>query len=159
MSQAVQWTFTSIAIVLSVGRYYIRYRIAHTVDLSDISHAIALVFLIALTVQATMSAPLIKKLYFPNSGDEPTAADVALILRYQLSFGLTYLIALYCVKFSFLFFYRLLFGVLQSFMQAWWAVTVFTFLTFWPCLVTNLANCGGNARDRFNACTWGKAGP
>ena len=152
LGKAIQWTFTSVAVVLSLGRYCVRYRTTHTVGLSDVFHALALVFLLAFTVQATISASIIKKIYFPDSSDELTAVEVNRVLYYQLASGLTFLISLYCVKFSFLFLYRQIFWVSQSFTRPWWIVTLYTFLTFWPCLVTNIANCGGNVRDRFNAC-------
>ena len=136
--------------MLSVGRYTIRYRTVHSLDISDAFHALALGLLIALTIQLTVSAPLAKMLYFPDSGDEPTTEDVEVYLRYQLASSFTWLIAIYCVKFSFLFLYRELFSISARFMRAWWASSLFTFSSFWVCLVTILVHCDGKAFGNSN---------
>jgi len=57
---------------------------------------------------------------------------------------------IWSVKLAFLLFYKNLFGVSQRFMKAWWCVLVFTVLTFWVCLGTTFAQCGGDASDLLN---------
>ena len=51
-------------------------------------------------------------------------------------------ISVFSVKFSFLYFYRLLFSISPKFLRAWWTVTIFTVVAFWVCIAGELTKCG-----------------
>ena len=154
IQKALEWTFTSTAILLSAGRYVIRYKTVHTLDISDAFHAISLALLVALTIHYTTAYPFLSKLASPKPGEQPHEGDQKRFLDYQVASSLVWLASVYCVKFSFLFSYRALFGVSQVFMRGWWTVVAFTFLSFWASYGSVLAECGGKIQDLFDPCAY-----
>ena len=62
--------------------------------------------------------------------------------RYVLAVEMLAWMTLYLVKASFLAFYWSLFRISAFFRRAWWAISVYTFLTFWPLFLSQLWRCG-----------------
>ena len=71
--------------LLSVGRYVIRYRSVHTLDVSDAFHGISLILLIALTIEYTIVFPdLFTLLTPPELGEGPTKDQFKEFLRFRI---------------------------------------------------------------------------
>ena len=68
--------------------------------------------------------------------------DLALWLELYLAQVFLYWTAIYAVKASFLALCWYVFRVSSRFRMAWWIVTVFTFLTYWPIVLPQLWTCG-----------------
>ena len=141
--KALAWTFTIAAIVLTAGRYAIRGWMLRKLDWDDATHLLALVVLVAYVATYTAMFPINYAVedWVTGNGDMPSVAVLELYLHYEMAVWLLFWVIIYLVKFSFLLFYRSIFGVSRIFKKAWWAVTVFTFLTFWACFFAMLWSC------------------
>ena len=62
--------------------------------------------------------------------------------RLQITGSFLVWIILWLVKATFLSLYRLMFGVSQSFMRAWWIVCGIIFVLFWVPIAGVLTTCG-----------------
>jgi len=148
--EGLMWTLTAVAILLSFGRYWIRYTYVSALEVSDGFHFVALLLLIAISIQYTAGFPNLNKISFPDPNNPPTGADLNLYQHLAVSASCIWFIAIYCVKFSFLFFYRTVFGVSKKFMRVWWVVLVFTILSLAASLAMELTTCGGKTKNLFN---------
>lgn len=141
---------TAAAIVVSTGRYVIRYAIRKRFGWEDLSHLLALVTMIG-TI-ACYQAFLPNVYYFIQVERElvrpPSQRELLeLYIRdWKLQYTTTvlWLATTWLVKLSFLLFYRDLFRVDRNFMRAWWAVLTVIFLTWWTCIAGTVwvMNCG-----------------
>ena len=143
------WLLTGTAILLSFGRYLIRFAYFHALGISDGFHLAALLLLVAFSITYTTEMPEIHKQAFSNPRDPISRKDEVTSLHYQLALSITFFLGVYCVKFSFLFLYRTIFAIKKGFIRAWWAVFALTFLSFWASFGEVLAQCGGRAKDHF----------
>ena len=127
-SKAFRWTFYSVAIVTTLGRFYLRWHYFKRVRWDDLFNGLAAVCLIA---------------YFSTlvAGLSPSASSA---LFWQLSLAVYMLLwsTLYLVKASFLALYWPIFQVLPKFHTAWCLVSVYTALTFFPIFLSQLWECG-----------------
>lgn len=91
----------------------------------------------------TVLYPLDRPVEYLTAGFEEQASERVLsrYLRLQIAVSLLFWTVIYLVKFAFLLFYRFLFGVSKSFMQAWWTVSIITVLTFLICLLSVFWAC------------------
>ncbi|KAL8878489.1 MAG: hypothetical protein Q9198_003707 [Flavoplaca austrocitrina] len=150
---ALLWTLTAVAIVLSVGRFTIRYVTAGQFHLDDASHLLSLLLLIGLAAAYTTGFPYSVRIARINSKQEvpPPLTDPFYRKYLQLRLVVTLLVfmVLWSVKATFLIFYRLLFDVSRTFIRMWWAAVALVFATFWVCIGSTLTLCG-SASDLYN---------
>ncbi|MCJ1326908.1 hypothetical protein MMC10_003574 [Thelotrema lepadinum] len=125
--QAFLWTFCSAAIAVTFGRFYLRWRYSRRPGFDDLFNGIGLLCLIGYSAAVTVSLII---------------TDAALWLELFLAQVFLYWTAIYAVKASFLALYWYVFRPSSRFRKAWWIVTVFTFLTYWPIVLPQLWTCG-----------------
>ena len=130
ISKAIRWTFTAVAIVLTFGRFYIRWKYTR-IYWDDAFNALALVCMI--TTFALVDVQL-------------EATDDATLYRYVLGLSMTLWTTLYLVKASFLALCWLIFRVSANFRKAWYFVAVYNFLTYMVILLWGVWQCGDPAR-------------
>lgn len=151
--QAVLWTLTTIAILLSIGRLIIRYVTASRFYWDDFSHLLSLIFLISLAGTYTAGFPYSARIARIGAKKEkaPPPHDHFYREYLELRLAVTLLVffVLWTVKATFLIFYRLLFEVSRGFIRLWWAAVAFTFASFWVCIGTTFTLCGA-ASDLFD---------
>lgn len=151
--QALLWTLTSVAIILSVGRFTIRYATAGRFHLDDASHLLSLLLLIGLAAAYTTGFPYSVRIARINRKEEvpPPLTDPFYRKYLQLRLVVTLLVfmVLWSVKATFLIFYRLLFDVSRTFIRMWWAAVALVFATFWVCIGSTLTLCG-SASDLYD---------
>lgn len=132
------WTLTSIALVLSTGRWALRYMTAGRFYADDAAHLLSVLLLIALAATYTAGFPYSARIARITAGTEsaPPLDDAFYTEYLQLRLVVTLLVfmVLWSVKATFLIFYRLLFEVSQTFVRIWWAAVVFVFASFWVCI-------------------------
>ncbi len=152
-SQALLWTLTAVAIVLSIGRFLIRYVTASRFYLDDASHLLSLLFLIGLAAAYTSGFPYSVRIARISRKEEtaPPPADpfYHTYLQHRLVVTLLVFMVLWSVKATFLIFYRLLFDVSKTFIRMWWAAVALVFATFWVCIGSTLTLCG-SASDLYD---------
>ncbi|KAL9577528.1 MAG: hypothetical protein Q9203_007428 [Teloschistes exilis] len=137
-TQALLWTLTAIAILLSVGRFTIRYATAGRFYWDDASHLLSVLLLIGLASAYTHGFPYSARIARIGLKKEkaPPLTDPFYHKYLQLRLTVTLLVfmVLWSVKMTFLIFYRLLFDVSRLFIRLWWAAVALTFATFWVCI-------------------------
>ncbi|KAI9820174.1 MAG: hypothetical protein M1827_005796 [Pycnora praestabilis] len=142
---ALMWAFISLAICFTVARTVIRYLNSRRLYVEDGFVFLALVFLITMGALYVVAIPPLFQLERVASGKEkpgPTfVADSKVFLQCQFAIIVLFWSCLWCVKFSFLFFYRRLFEGIRKYMVWWWAVFVFTLVAYLGCWVTQLLAC------------------
>lgn len=141
--QAITWTFTIFALLLSIGRFIIRKRVLEGLRMDDWTHAFAVVLLIpyAGVSTAIYSAAINLESY----GAQVSVASIETLerlLRLELAAQFLFWIVLYAIKFTFLIFFRQIFGVNRVFMRWWWALFVYTWLAFIASFLTAIWICG-----------------
>ncbi|KAI4100418.1 MAG: hypothetical protein LQ339_005479 [Xanthoria mediterranea] len=150
---ALLWTLTYVAIILSVGRFTIRYATAGRFHLDDASHLLSLSLLIGLAAAYTTGFPYSVRIARINRKEEvpPPLTDPFYRKYLQLRLVVTLLVfmVLWSVKATFLIFYRLLFDVSRTFIRMWWAAVALVFATFWVCIGSTLTLCG-SASDLYD---------
>lgn len=153
LTQALLWTFTTIAILLSVGRFAIRYVTASRFYWDDASHLLSVILLIALAGTYTAGFPYSARIARIGLKEEaaPPLTDpfYHTYLQYRLVVTLLVFMVLWSVKATFLVFYRLLFEVSNTFVRVWWAAVALTFASFWVCIGSTFTICGP-ASDLYN---------
>lgn len=123
------WTLASLCIVLTIGRYAIRYRVSLRFYKDDLAHLCALGWLIVFcAITQAMFAPTHVMLRSQVLGTAPPPATISEFCRLQTAQGATFYLLHWTVKLAFLLFYRELFWVSRTFIRAWWCVSTFVFL-------------------------------
>ena len=139
--------------ILSVGRFAIRYATASRFFWDDASHLLSLILLIALAGAYTAGFPYSARIAKISAKQEapPPLSDPFYHTYLQLRVVVTLLVfmVLWTVKATFLIFYRLLFEVSRTFVRVWWAAVAFTFASFWVCIGSTFTICG-SARDLYD---------
>ncbi|KAL8659705.1 MAG: hypothetical protein Q9202_006985 [Teloschistes flavicans] len=163
MSQeALLWTLTALAILLSLGRFTIRYATARRFYWDDASHLLSVLLLIGLASAYTHGFPYsarIARIGLKKEKPPPlTDPFYHKYLQLRLTVTLLVFLVLWSVKMTFLIFYRLLFDVSRTFIRLWWAAVALTFATFWVCIGSTFTLCG-SASDLydFKKCSSPKA--
>ena len=120
-----------MAIVLTLGRFHIRRRYS-CYHWDDLFNGLAVLCLIVLSVL----------------DDPELAIDPDTVSYWQVGLAVNMLLwtILYLVKASFLAFCWLFFQISPKFRRFWWAITIYTFSTFWPILIGELWECGDPAK-------------
>ncbi|KAL8703394.1 MAG: hypothetical protein Q9201_003423 [Fulgogasparrea decipioides] len=155
-TQALLWTLTAVAILLSVGRFAIRYATAARFYWDDASHLLSVLLLVGLASAYTTGFPYSARIARIGLKLEkaPPLTDPFYHKYLQLRLTVTLLVfmVLWSVKATFLIFYRLLFDVSRTFVRFWWAAVALTFATFWVCIGSTFTLCG-SASDLYNFST------
>ncbi|KAF2727298.1 hypothetical protein EJ04DRAFT_505926 [Polyplosphaeria fusca] len=148
-TSAVMWTLTAFTILLTAGRYFIRFQVRHKFFADDYAHLFALIWLIInSSISQAMFAPA--EYVVKAAPHHPPPPDKVVAFRkLQTPLSISFFISHWAVKFSFLFFYRLLFWVSQKFMRAWWCIFALTAVTFIVPIAGNITKCG-SPRDLNN---------
>ena len=156
MTQALLWTLTTIAILLSLGRFAIRYATASRFYWDDASHLLSVLLLIALAGAYTAGFPYSARTARIGLKEEaaPPLTDsfYHIYLQYRLVVTLLVFMVLWTVKATFLLFYRLFFEVSRTFIRLWWAAVAFIFASFWVCIGSTFTICG-SASDLYDFST------
>lgn len=133
LKQHLNWALTCLAGVLSGGRYAIRGYNSRRLYWDDLIHLLALVILIvhggtnelSLNGKATLAKTAARK---------ASQAELLGVYRHNQRVNTVnncFLFPVFwIIKISFLLLYRLLFQSSPTFKKVWWAVTIFTLLTF-----------------------------
>lgn len=131
-----------MCIVATGVRYALRAFVIRTWYWDDVAHGVALILFIAEAASATGAIGVVNAALDKNNHDPQKYHSY-----YQLNVAFTIIgfSCFYAVKFTFLLFYRLLFKHQKGFLRAWWAVLVFTFLSYWVAIAGSLVACGGSA--------------
>lgn len=123
------WTLTGLCVLLTVGRYIIRFKVSLRLYKDDLAHLCALGWLIIFgAVTQALFAPTNIMLQSLVLEVEPPPATISEFCRLQTAQGATFYFLHWTVKFAFLLFYRELFWVSRTFIRAWWCVAVFVLL-------------------------------
>ena len=154
---AVPWLFTSLAIVLTGGRFWIRCKIIKRLSWDDAAHLLGLLLLIAQVSIIAAAASMIYRTLDLEAGDDSRyEATHLLFVRLNIAGVLLTWLCLYAIKMSFLLFYRRIFQISKGFMQAWWVVLVIVVLTFWILIAGSITQCGSPSalEDVGTSCTF-----
>lgn len=138
------WTLTSVAILLTIGRYILRYKNLGRLCLDDAAHALALFTLIAMVSTFTALFPFVYLIddYARGQAGKPSAPQYLVYLKLQVAVSVLFWVCVYAVKIAFLLLYRMLFVVSKASNVIWWSITAFTIVAFWICLAGELTTCG-----------------
>ncbi|MCJ1307803.1 hypothetical protein MMC25_001451 [Agyrium rufum] len=143
---AANWVLTGTAVLLSAGRFGIRYKTQRGFHADDYTHLLALLGLLAFSITYQLGFPTFIDVVEISDGTVPEPADFDAVVKryrqYQTAVSITEWVTLWAVKFTFLLFYRLLFSVSKGFRTAWWLIFVFTALAFWVPITGVLTLCG-----------------
>lgn len=134
----IEWTFVAVAAIAAFGRFYLRYRYSR-LHWDDFFNGLA--FLCYLSSVIGSQVVLI--------------VDSDTVLEWQLGlfYGIMFWATLFSVKASFLALCWLIFHVSPTFRKAWWTVTVYTFVAFWPTVIAAFWQCGNAAQyDNPSVC-------
>ncbi|KUJ16890.1 uncharacterized protein LY89DRAFT_707319 [Mollisia scopiformis] len=146
---ALTWIFTATALLLTAGRYGIRYRLRReffrAFQLDDFFHGLACLALIGYMITSNLAFSLEYKIAADSSGfssEEPTVDDLSRYFHFIIAISAIFWVVQYLVKLAFLAFYRSLFFISDGFMRAWWCVLVFTLVTFLANFISVFWSCG-----------------
>ena len=147
-SKGVIWTMAGIAILLSFGRWAIRYTVRKRFFWDDFTHLLALLTMIAYVGVAQSSNTVEYRVNAIENGQVQTPppevleALLSLYRNLQLAESLLIWTELWLIKLTFMLFYRLLFEVSSTFMTLWWSMLIFLFVTYWIPIAGALTLCG-----------------
>ena len=113
--------------MVTCGRYYLRWRHFGTAKWDDLLNGLALASLIA---------------YVAANNEANITDDGILWEKRNITTSILMWTTLYLVKGAFLSLFWSIFSVSSSFRKAWWFGTVYTFLTFWPIVLSEFWKCG-----------------
>ena len=135
---------TAAAMLLTFGRFLIRFRTLAKFCWDDAAHALALVTMIAVVSLYTAFFPQIYLIDDVARGKarKPSASEYLPYLKLQIAVSVCWWVSVYAVKMSFLLLYRMLFVVSTALNLIWWSIVAFTIVTFWVCIAGELTTCG-----------------
>ena len=149
----LNWALIGVAGILTLGRYGIRGYNSRRLYSDDFVHLLA--FLVLVTHGVTNQLSLTSKSNLARvtaTSATPRISQDDLFGMYQYNRMLNtvnncflYLV-FWLVKIAFLLFYYQIFSISTAFKKAWWAVLIFTLLTFWIPIGGVLATCA-NAKS------------
>ncbi|KAI9802852.1 MAG: hypothetical protein M1833_001451 [Piccolia ochrophora] len=142
----IAWTGTSIALLLTVARLWIRRVSFCRFYWDDAWHILALLLLISVVSIYTKSIGLLYEVADFVKGSGPLSISLIerlpTFIQYQYSAYFLFLGCVYSVKLSFLVFYRRFFDGLTKLMYAWWVVLAVTGAAFLGCIGIFITTCG-----------------
>ena len=117
----------SVAVIITCGRFYLRWRYSHELRWDDFFNGLALVCLVA---------------YSAVSQAQLSNVDLSFGLRLSVAASMLLWTTLYSVKAAFLALCWFIFHISARFRLFWWFVTAYIFLSFWPLFLISLWQCG-----------------
>ncbi|MCJ1323993.1 hypothetical protein MMC10_000655 [Thelotrema lepadinum] len=133
-----KWTLCAAATVVTCGRVWIRLQRFKALKADDFFNILASASLIGFAVMAHLLN---------------YTSDVSLGYKYDVAQNLLLWTTLYFVKASFLALIRAVFKVSKNFDKGWWAVAIYTSLSFWPVSLSELWTCGDPSKiGNVDAC-------
>ena len=134
-----------VDVLLTTGRFYLRWRKVGRLGWGAILNGAALVVLIAFlaTYQVYLPIDYNAQLYALGLSDiAPTKRDAYFTLKMGTANVMLFWAVIFLVKASFLALYWGVFSVSRGFRRAWWAVAIYHFVTFWAIFLSVLWHCG-----------------
>ena len=127
-----------------MGRYLLRYRISGRFFWDDAAHGLALAAMLGTCGLYTHTMWFTKVVKGHGSSFAAPIPETEYIwfLKIELALSILFWICIYAVKLAFLLLYRMLFVVSTWSNRIWWGISVFTLLTFWVCVASELTICG-----------------
>ena len=123
----LRYTFASITTFLTCARFYVRWRFLKQFEWDDLFYALAYACFITTTALNIFEIQLMIDNF---------------TLKIQLAYVLLFWSTLWLVKASFLAFCWSIFHVSSTFRRIWWAVAIYTFLSYWPIILMRLWRVG-----------------
>lgn len=143
---AISWTFTGLAILLTGGRYWIRYKIVKRLSWEDAAHLMGLLLLIAQVSTVSWAASFIYRNANLEAGDDGDDIQFEVehlqFVRLNVATVLITWCCLYAIKLSFLLLYYHIFQISKTFIRAWWTVLAIVILTFGILIAGSITQCG-----------------
>lgn len=134
-----------ITVILAIGRMYIKVSNFHRLFVDDYFFISANVLLVAGTILIFTALPYNQTEVNVGAGIEAPPPDLVhrldMDVKYQDSGVVLLNAAIYFVKFSFLFFFRLLLRNTGKLKIWWWCVFIFTIPCMVICMCTNFMVC------------------
>ena len=155
LSQALSWTLTGAAIILTIGQFVIRLRIIRIFQLDDAFHGLACLVLVAYVAIQQVTFPIEYSLdsFITGKGPQPSLGEFETFLHNYVASVTMFWVVIYSMKFSFLSFYYSLFDISRHFMNRWWIVLGFTILMFSINFVAVFWICG-TPGNLYNIREW-----
>ena len=157
--QVYTWVMAGFAVLISAGRYGIRWWFKGKLLWDDLTHSVALTAFIGMLVAFQLLYPDTFFLTNVERGfGTPVTQQQALVIwardkKYQYALVSMFLVSVWFVKLTFMLFYRQLFKINAVFMRVWWATLAFVLLSWVISFVlTILTSCGGNAGTMYDFC-------
>lgn len=140
---AVSWVFTGLAILLTGGRYWIRYKIIKRLSWEDVAHLMGLLLLIAqVSILSWAASSIYGNVYLKAGDNVHFETDNLVFVRLNVAGVLITWCCLYAIKMSFLLLYHHIFQISKTFIRAWWTVLAIVILTFLILIAGSLTLCG-----------------
>ncbi|KAI1418057.1 hypothetical protein F5Y13DRAFT_184571 [Hypoxylon sp. FL1857] len=152
---AVMWVFSGVSTLLLCGRLLIRITILKSFHLDDMFGALAWFLMIVCMICSTIELPLSYRYSSILIGEAPAPpvaefADMTITLRrWNVASQMLFWTSLFCVKFSFMFLYRLIFGGRGNYNRIWLGAMVYIVICYGLCLIGVYGQCG-DARNLFS---------
>lgn len=139
-TKALNWPLCAIATIVTCGRFCLRAR-NHGFRLDDAFSLLALISLIA---------------YFTVLQFFWQSFDLTVYLKTEVAHTMLLWTTLYLVKASFLNLCWSNLNASAEFRRAWWLLTIWIFLSFWPLFLSELWHCGSpsNYADPQSCLPW-----
>ena len=140
---AVSWVFTTLAVLLTGCRFWIRGKIIKKFSWDDAAHLLGLLLLIVQVSTVSAAASQLYRIGNLEAGDDSHfEAGHLLFVRLNIASILTTWCCLYAIKMSFLLLYHRIFHISEIFVRAWWIVLAVVTLTFWILIAGSITGCG-----------------
>ncbi|PVI01524.1 hypothetical protein DM02DRAFT_704925, partial [Periconia macrospinosa] len=143
--KSAAWIFTTIAILLTLGRFYLHRQNTKRWRWDDYLNSLALLSLIGFTTTYHLFAPIVNsaQLYLQNRGGKlPTDQVVRVALKINAANNVFFFCTIYLVKASFLALYWQIFEVSRRFRCVWCGVTTYTVVSFLASFLSLFWQCG-----------------
>ena len=136
---------TSVAVLLTIGRFIIHWRKNRKLHWDDWFNAIALVFLVAVIIIFEIYVPIEYNAILYSKGlsnRPPTQVEAVHDMKLNIADILLFFCTIYSVKASFLALYWQIFQLSRRFRIAWFSLTAYMIMSFIVSVVTVFTRCG-----------------
>ena len=145
LRQVIIWTMIGVNIAFVVARTFARYVKLRKLQLEDIMMFLALAFFLAMAGVYLLVLPPLYRVIDVSAGKKPLYyaffKDSYLIIKGFFATTMLFWATLWAVKVSLLLLFRRLMVGLTHYMRLWWALLVFTLITFVGCVVSEVLSC------------------
>ena len=147
-SKAANWIMCAAGVLLTTGRFFLRWQKLHRINIDDILNGVAAMFLIGLAITFHFWLPNAYQIDYFIEGTihtPPTMSDIAYATKANVASIALFFCTIYAAKSSFLALYYQIFKPSTSFRIAWWTLVAFIFLSFWITFMSIFWRCGSPA--------------